>query len=366
MGNPRVAELQAAVNKAMGKEVLYRGNDPKFNVDYISTGLLPFDILLQGGIPRGRFTTMSGDWSTLKSYVGLCAIAQTQQQGGVAVLIDTEHAYDPAWAASCGVDTDDLIVQHPDNGELAIDTAEAFIRGGADFILFDSVAATLPQAEQEKRLFGENVQPARQAALMSVAGRRLTTANSGRTAVMWINQLRENVGMTFGPREKQPGGRALPYYSSYMLETKKVGKVTRDEKMFTGDKWQNQKVQIGQKFKVELLKSKLNKPFREIWFDWDLTAGDIDLVSFLFTQGMEHGLITLKGSSYTFDGTKVVGKDKFKARLASDQHMYGALHHAILTAHGLASDAPAPKKPARARKTPSSASSKPKKTLRKA
>jgi recombination protein RecA len=575
-----VTDIQAAVNKAMGKDVLLRGSDPKFVVKYLRTGVLPFDILLQGGLPRGRFSMITGDWSTLKSYMGLCAIRETQLQGGVASLIDTEHAFDPDWATSVGVNVDDLLLQYPENGELAIDTAEALIRSDeVDLLVIDSVAATLPQQEQEKRLYKENIQPGRQAALMSAASRRMTTANNGKTAVLWVNQLRENIGMTFGPREKAPGGRALPFYSclvpgtkvlrsdfrwvsvetlkpgdmlvgfdeyategtnrkmrlaevigndkiikdcyeietdrgvttasaehkwlvethpypsksmlgwkrtdelepddniawfaepwdegdsyeavylsgiydgegsvntamwtrngnykgwgitvvqkpgivldkikscldtlgyryredvqttgchqlllqgdlamrmrffgevsperlvnrigdgwvgsvavsrgpgtgkkwasvkelrhvgrrtvyatgtttetlfadgmfshnSYILEVKKVGKITRDTRMYTGEKWQNSKEQIGQKFRIELSKSKLNKPFREIWFDWSLTEGEVDIIAFLFAQGLEHGLITVKGASYVYGDVKAVGKDKFKAALAANQ-----------------------------------------------
>jgi recombination protein RecA len=317
--NKRVTDLQQAVNKAMGHDVLLRGSDPKFVVKYLRTGVLPFDILLQGGLPRGRFSMITGDWSTLKSYFGLCAIRETQLQGGIASLIDTEHAFDPDWAASVGVNVDDLLLQYPENGEQAIDTAETLIRSNeVDLIVIDSVAATLPQQEQEKRLYKENIQPGRQAALMSAASRRMTTANSGKTAVLWVNQLRENIGMTFGPREKAPGGRALPFYSSYILEVKKVGKITRDTRMYTGEKWQTGKEQIGQKFRIELSKSKLNKPYRDIWFDWSLEEGEVDIISFLFAQGLEHGLITAKGASYVYGNVKAVGKDKFKAALAAN------------------------------------------------
>lgn len=335
MVNAAVANLRAAVNKAVGSEVLQYGSDEKFVVKYIPTGLLPFDILLRGGFPRGRFTLIQGDWSTLKSYAGLCAARQVQAEGGVAAIIDTEHAFDPSWAESIGINIDELIVVHAENGEMALDAAEAMVRGGVDLIIFDSVAAALPQVEAEKRLYKENNQPARQAALFSLASRKLTTANTGKTSIVWISQLRENIGMTFGPREKGTGGRALPFYSSYIIDIRKVGKINRDEQMFTGEKWQNTKVQIGQKFKAELLKSKLNKPFRDIWFDWSLVDGEVDSVAFLFTQGLEQGLITQKGSSYTCLGKKIVGKDKFKAALATDQAMQDQLTIDLYQAHGM-------------------------------
>lgn len=329
-------QLRADVNKALGSDVLHSGSDDRFKVTYIPTGLLPVDILLQGGLPRGRFTTIQGDWSTLKTYIGLNAAREVQAVGGVAAIIDTEHAFDPEWAASIGINLKDLIIEHPETGELAMDTAEALIRGGVDLIIFDSVAATLPQAEQEKRFHKENIQPGRQAALMSAACRRLTAPNS-KTAVLWINQFRENVGMSFGPREKATGGRALPYYSSYIVEVRKVGKITRDEQMFTGEKWQGTKVQIGQKFKMELIKSKLNKPFREMWFDWSLTEGDIDMTAFLITQGIELGIIDKKGNTWSHGAAKAVGRDKFRAKVHDMPEVQKSLREAILVHHGVAS-----------------------------
>lgn len=335
MVNAQVAALKAAVNKAVGDDVLQLASDEKFVTKYIPTGVMPMDILLRGGFPRGRFTMLQGDWSTLKSYACYCAIRETQREGGVAGLVDTEHAFDRDWAEELGINVDDLIVVRGESAEQALDACEGMVRGGIDFLGFDSVAAGLPQQEGEKRLYKENVQPGRQAALYSLASRKLTTANTGRTAMVWIAQLRENIGITFGPREKATGGRALPFYSSYIIDIRKVGKISVDEKMFTGDKWQNTKVQVGQRYKAELIKSKLNKPFRDVWFDWSLTTGTIDIISFMFTQGLELNLITQKGSSYTCFGKKVVGKDKFKAALLKDEKLQARLSVAIYKAHGM-------------------------------
>jgi recombination protein RecA len=334
----QIEELRKTINKAVGRDdALQRGSDQAFKVEYLPTGLLPFDILLQGGIPRGRFTSIQGDWSTLKSYVAYHTCAMVQRSGGVASVIDTEHSFDVSWARAIGIDVDKLIVMRPDSGEEAMDAAEALTRAQSDLVVFDSVAAALPQAEKDKRLHGENIQPGRQAALMSAAARKITTANT-KTAFLWINQLRENIGITFGPREKAPGGRALPFYSSMMLEVRKTGKITRDEKMYTGDKWQNGKMQIGQKFKAELIKSKLNKPFREVWFDWSLETSEIDLVGFMVAQGLEQGLITLSGNTWKLDGLKAVGREKFKAKVASDPEALRGLEMALRRAHGLRTD----------------------------
>lgn len=329
----KAQQLAAEINKMMGKGTVLLGSDSKFRVSYTPTGLLPFDVLFQGGLPRGRFVMMVGDYSTLKSYVGLNAIAQVQQVGGVAALIDTEHAYDPEWAESIGVDTGNLILEHPDNGELAIDVAEVMVRNGVDLIVFDSVAATLPQAEANKRLYKENIQPGQQAKLMSAACRRLTTAN-GKTAVLWINQVREKIGMTFGPSETVPGGRALGFYASMIVKVNKAGKLTRDVKYFTGDKDASTKELFGQTYRATIDKSKLNRPHREIYFDFNLESDPpgIDLVKFLFAQGVDLGLIKKKGNTWSYGKVSAVGKEKFLTRLRADS---GKLENQIREAHGL-------------------------------
>lgn len=313
----RAQELLAEINAALKGNVVKMGSDVGLKVEYLPTSVLPIDILLQGGMPRGRFVEFYGDYSTLKSYVGLKAIATTQANGGVCALIDTEHSYDPSWAATLGVNTDDLIIQQPETGELAMDTAEALIRGKIDLIVFDSIAATLPQTERNKRLHDESVQPARQAQLMSLAMRKLTAANSN-TAMVWINQTRLNVGVTFGNPESLPGGRAMPYYASYRINMKKVGKITRDVQTWDGEKMVPAKEQIGQKFKAVVEKSKLSKPFRDVYFTWDYETGEIDEVGFLIALGLESGLITQKGAAWTFDGQNYRGRENFKEAVTND------------------------------------------------
>lgn len=339
----KVNDLIASVNKAMGRNVLRKGSDKTFVARYIPTGLLPVDVLLQGGLPVGRFTVIVGDYSTLKSYIGLCAIAQCQKAGGIAALIDTEKAFDPEWAESLGVNVDDLVMFPPKDadpteyfpGELAIDAAEAMTRSGVDLIVFDSIAATLPQQEQNKRLWDENIQPARLAALMSAAGRRLTAANS-KTAYLWINQFRTNVGMTFGDPNVMTGGKAMPYYASYILVAKKVGKITRDVKVHDGDKWKTTKEQITQKFQLSLTKSKLSKPFRDAYFDWDLINGQVDMAQYLISQGLETGDVTIVGKSRWETGNlSVNGKDKFKAAVAADPVVMRNLENKIRAASNL-------------------------------
>ena len=325
----RARELMAEINATLKSPVLKLGSDLDLRVEYLPTGVLPIDVLLQGGIPKGRFVEFYGDYSTLKSYVGLKAIASTQASGGVCALIDTEHSYDPGWAATLGIDTDSLIVQQPETGELAMDTAEALIRGKCDLIIFDSIAATLPQTERNKRMHDESVQPARQAMLMSLAMRKLTAANS-KTAMVWINQTRLNVGITFGNPESLPGGRAMPYYASYRINMKKVGKITRDVQSWDGEKMVATKEQTGQKFKAIVEKSKLSKPFRDVYFTWDYETGEIDEVGFLIALGLESGVITQSGASWEFEGDKWRGKDKFKEAVVTTPGLQQAIREVVL------------------------------------
>lgn len=350
----RARQLMAEINATLKGPVLKLGSDLDLKVEYLPTGVLPIDILLQGGIPKGRFVEFYGDYSTLKSYVGLKAIASTQASGGVCALIDTEHSYDPGWAATLGVDTESLIVQQPETGELAMDTAEALIRGKCDLIIFDSIAATLPQTERNKRLHDESVQPARQAMLMSLAMRKLTAANT-KTAMVWINQTRLNVGVTFGNPESLPGGRAMPYYASYRINMKKVGKITRDVQTWDGEKMVTTKEQIGQKFKAIVEKSKLSKPFRDVYFTWDYETGEIDEVGFLIALGLEDGIITQSGASWEFEGEKWRGKDKFKTAVTEDRTLQDRIREAVLPSISPGSPDPVKKKAGRPKKASSSA-----------
>lgn len=336
MSVSKARDLMKQVNSVLKTDALSMASDKRYIVDYMPTGLMPIDILMQGGVPRGRFVCIVGDFSTLKSYIGLSAIAQEQKRGGLCALIDTEHSYDPSWAEAIGVDLDSLIVQHPDSGEKAIDTAEVLIRGGLDLMVFDSVAAMLPDAERKKRLYDESVQPARIAQLMSVACRKLTTAND-RCGIIWINQLREQVGVTFGNPEKATGGRALPYYSSMIVDIKRAGKVTRPVKVYDGEKWKDSKQQVAQTFRATISKSKLNKPFREIIFDWSLERASIDQAKFIFTQGVEIGAVVQKGSRWSVAGfsVQINGRDKFVDYLRKTPSAMQAVTDKVMAHHGL-------------------------------
>lgn len=327
-------ELRNQINAALGTDVLKLGNDPQFKVTYTPTGVLPIDILLQGGIPRGRFIEFYGDYSTLKSYIGYRAIKSYQERKMSCAVIDTEHSWDEAWALSIGIDVTKVIVIRPETGELAMDACEALIRSGIDLILFDSIAATLPQAEQAKRLHGESIQPARQAQLMSAGLRKLTAANTN-TSIIFINQTRLSIGVTFGNPESIPGGKAMPFYASYRVDMRKAGKVTRDFKTYDGEKWINAKEQTGQKYKATVTKSKLSKPFREMWFIWDLVNNSIDIPTFCIAQGLELGIIEQKGPSWRFGEFKAQGREKFRDKLAADPEALYSLETAVRLAHDL-------------------------------
>lgn len=331
----RIDQLKREINNAFGEGTVFTGNDERLTVKYLPTGLLPIDVLLRGGLPAGRMVELTGNFSTLKSYIGLHAIKTTQQNGGFAALIDTEHAYDPEWAGQIGVMTEDLLLQQPATGELAMDTAETLIRSGMDLIVFDSVAATLPQQEANKRLHGETTQPGRLADLMSRGLRKMTAANS-RTAVLWVNQLREQIGVTFGNPEKPTGGRALGFYDSIRMNIRKAGKVTREVRTFTGDKYTKSRLEIAQTFRAFTEKSKLDRPGQEVYFDYRLTEPvGIDAVKFLFSYGVSIGVVKQKGRTWSYGDVQVVGMEKFLAKLSKDGDALVSLENAIRKNQGL-------------------------------
>lgn len=290
---PTPGELATMINSALGKDTVRLGSDPSLRVSFLPTGVMPIDALLEGGLPRGRWVEIYGNFSTLKSYVALSAIAQTQKAGGTCVLIDTEHAYDPEWAAHIGVDTERLIVEHPATGEEAVDVTQVVVANGVDLVVWDSVAAILPKQEADVRMGGDkHLQPARLAALMSAALRKITAGNST-TALLCINQTRQKVGIVFGSPETTPGGMALPFYASYRMAMRRVGAVKQTHKVWSGDKYETRHTTIGQKVRCELTKSKLSKPEQEVFFVWDSVNAMVDTDSFLLSRGLELGLLQM-------------------------------------------------------------------------
>jgi RecA/RadA recombinase len=296
----------------MGSQVVSLGDDPKYKVKNLPSGIVPIDYLMHGGFPRGRCTELYGTFSSLKTFIGLNAIAQTQRDGGTAALIDTERVYDSDWAQRLGVDTSALILLQPENGETAIDAAEVLVRKNLDILVFDSVAATLPKAEQETKISDKVPQMARLAALMSLGLRKLTAAND-HTAIIWINQTRQNVGITFGNPENPTGGKALGYYASWRINVRRAGQVTKEKKIFDGEKFRSAKSVEKVRICATVEKSKLAKPFEVIYFDYDLASATVDDVGFLISLGLESGVIKQDGQMWTLqNGSKVRGKDKFR------------------------------------------------------
>ena len=328
-------ELMKEINKVLGANTLILGSDEALKVEYIPTGVLPIDHLLGGGIPRGRFTELFGAYSTLKSYIGLSTIAQEQANGGVCALIDTEHAYDPDWARGLGVDTDSLIYHAPETGEEAIDVSEMLIRNRVDLIVWDSVAATLPQTESAKRLSKESVQPARLAALMSLGMRKLTACNDN-TAIIFINQTRMSVGVVFGDPEVVSGGKALPYYASYRVALRKAGKVKDSQDGFDdeGHKAKLNSV-LGIKIRATLEKSKLSAPSKESLFTFDLTTGRVDEIGYMIANGLNNGIISHEGRSWwVSEDEKTVGLEKFRGWLQQNEEVKEQIRKILLPSHG--------------------------------
>ena len=327
-------ELAAEINQALGAGTVRLGSDESLVVTTIPTGVLPIDYLLGGGIPKGRFTEFFGAYSTLKSYIALRAIAECQADGGVCAIVDTEHAYDPEWARRLGVDTDELIYQAPSTGEEAMDVSEVLIRNGIDLLVWDSIAATVPQTEANKRLANETVQPARLAALMSMGLRKLTAANE-HTAVIFINQTRLNVGQMFGDPETVPGGRAMPFYASHRVALRRAGRVKEGQKVYDSEgKQANVTVTHGHKVRATLEKSKLTAPSKDVLFTFDLHHGEVDEVGFAITQGLIDGHVKHEGRRWWVDingegDDPVVGLPKFRTMLEKDQARLSQLKKAL-------------------------------------
>jgi recombination protein RecA len=332
----RSMELATQINQVMGEGTVKLGNDPTFLTSFIQTSVVPIDLLFKGGLPRNRCTEIYGDYSTLKSLISLKAVAQTQNAGGVAALVDTEHSYDPEWLKQLGGDPDALLLKQPEHGEAAAEVSELLIRAGVDLLIWDSIAGIITKNASEKRS-SDDTQPANTARFMSRMMPRLTSANH-RTAMLFINQTRQNVGITYGNPEVVPGGRTMPFFASYRLRLTKAGKVTEDGRSYDGEKWVKTKVQTAFKIKCTLEKSKLNKPWRECWFTFDLQNACIDDVGFLINQGLETGLIEITGQSWTIPDlweSGVRGKDAFREELDESEIQW--LKEQLMTESGIES-----------------------------
>ena len=305
-GNDRQNALDAAlamIEKDFGKGAIMRlGEDNRPPIQSISSGNTAIDVALGiGGWPRGRIVEIYGPESSGKTTVALHAIAQAQKAGGIAAFIDAEHALDPDYARKLGVDTDNLLVSQPDTGEQALEIADMLVRSGAiDIIVIDSVAALTPKAEIEGEMGDSHV--GLQARLMSQALRKMTGAlyNSGTTAI-FINQLREKIGVMFGSPETTTGGKALKFYASVRCDVRRIQTLKDGQDS------------IGNRTKLKVVKNKVSPPFKVAEFDIMYGEG-ISRESSLIDMGVDNGIVKKSGSWFTYEGEQL-GQGKEKARL---------------------------------------------------
>ncbi len=317
-----IREAVAGIEKAYGHGAIMRlGERAVEPVPVIPSGCLAIDEALGvGGFPRGRIVEIFGPESSGKTTLTLHAIAQAQAAGGVAAFIDAEHAFDLRYAKGVGIDLSKLLVSQPDCGEQALEIAEALTRSGAvDLIVIDSVAALVPKAEIEGDMGDAHM--GLQARLMSQALRKLTAiASKTQTTLIFINQLRQKIGVVFGNPETTTGGNALKFYCSVRLDVRRIGKVTLGEAL------------VGNRTRVKVVKNKVAPPFTEAEFDIRWGTG-IDQGADLVETALAAGVLERSGSHFTFAGKSLgQGRDKARDNLLVDPALYGVVLNATLAA----------------------------------
>jgi recombination protein RecA len=314
-----LANALTQIEKSFGKgSVMRLGDDVRPPIQVIPTGAIALDVALGiGGLPRGRVVEIYGPESSGKTSIALHAVASAQAAGGIAAFIDAEHALDPEYARRLGVDTDALLVSQPDTGEQALEIMDMLIRSNAlDIIVIDSVAALVPRAEIEGEMGDSHV--GLQARLMSQALRKITGAlsHSGTTAI-FINQLREKVGVMFGSPETTTGGKALKFYASVRLDVRRI------ETLKDGTE------PVGSRVKVKVVKNKVSPPFRVAEFDMLFGLG-ISKEGGLIDMGVEHGLVRKAGAWYTYEGDQLgQGKENARAFLRDNPDIANELEKRI-------------------------------------
>ena len=315
------------IEKQFGKgSVMKLGDKAAIPVSVIPTGCLELDIALGvGGVPRGRIIEIYGPESSGKTTVALHMVAEAQKLGGAAAFVDAEHALDPIYAKNLGVDTDNLYVSQPDTGEQALDITEALVRSGAiDIIIIDSVAALVPKAEIDGEMGQSHV--GLQARLMSQALRKLAgIVNKSNTVAVFINQLREKVGVMFGNPETTPGGRALKFYASVRLDVRRIETIKSGDEM------------IGNRTKIKVAKNKVAPPFKNAEFEIYYGEG-ISAESSVLNLGTTLGLIKKSGSWFSYNDVRIgQGKDNARLYLKDNRDVYEEVKAAILKEYNLGS-----------------------------
>ncbi len=310
----RLKALQLTVDKlekVYGKGTIMKlGDERVIAVDSVSSGSLGLDIALGiGGLPRGRVVEIYGPESSGKTTLAIHVIAEAQKKGGICAVIDAEHAFDKNYAQALGVDVDNLLISQPDNGEQALDIAEHLIRSGAlDVVVIDSVAALVPRGELEGEMGDSKM--GLQARLMSQALRKLTGAiNKSGCICIFINQLREKIGVMFGNPETTTGGNALKFYASVRLDIRRIGQLKDKDEV------------VGNRTKVKVVKNKMAPPFKVVEFDIMYGRG-ISKVGEIVDLGVEHGILQKSGSWFAYDTTKLgQGRESVKELLLDNPEL---------------------------------------------
>ena len=332
MGNNNEDKLRALdaalgqIEKQYGKGAVMKLGDSaaNMNVETIPTGSLSLDIALGlGGVPKGRIIEVYGPESSGKTTVALHMVAEVQKRGGIAGFIDAEHALDPAYAKNIGVDIENLYISQPDNGEQALEITETMVRSGAvDIIIVDSVAALVPKAEIDGDMGDSHV--GLQARLMSQALRKLTAAISkSNCIVIFINQMREKVGVMFGYPETTTGGRALKFYSSIRLDVRRIEALKQGGEM------------VGNRTRIKVVKNKVAPPFREAEFDIMFGKG-ISKEGDVLDLAASVGIVQKSGAWFAYGGDKIgQGRENAKAYLREHPEIMDEIEHKVRVAYGL-------------------------------
>lgn len=313
------------IEKQFGKgSIMKMGENAHMKIESISTGAMSLDLALGvGGFPRGRVVEVYGPESSGKSTLAMHVVAEAQRNGGICAYIDAEHAMDPAYAKAIGVDIDELLISQPDNGEQALEIADMLIRsGGLDVLVIDSVAALTPRAEIEGEMGDTHV--GLQARLMSQALRKLTSnLNRSRTIAIFINQLREKIGVMYGSPEVTPGGRALKFYASVRIDIRKIEAIKDGAEI------------VGSRTRAKVVKNKCAPPFRQAEFDIMYGTG-ISREGSLLDVGVDLGLVKKSGAWYTYEGEQLgQGREKAKEFLLNNPGLMAELDEKVRSAVGI-------------------------------